>query len=68
LGKASLGKGLMRLGQDREAEHQLTQAIHTINTIADAIQTSDLRQSFLYATPVRELYDLLGQAPPTAVS
>jgi predicted ATPase/class 3 adenylate cyclase len=68
LGKAALGKVLMRLGQDHEAESRLTQAMHTINTIADAVQTPGLRNSFLHSAPVQEVYDLLGQKPPTVVS
>ena len=47
LGKAALGKVLARLGRDKEAEAQLTQATQTIEAIAANLHTPRLRHSFL---------------------
>ena len=49
LGKAALGKVLARLGRDKEAEAQLTQATQTIEAIAANLHTPRLRHSFLSA-------------------
>ena len=67
LGKAALGKVLAQLGRDKEAEAQLTQATQTIEAIATNLQTPRLHQSFLSAAPVMEIYQMLGQCPPTAM-
>jgi class 3 adenylate cyclase/tetratricopeptide (TPR) repeat protein len=66
LGKAALGKVLARLGQDKEAETQLTQATQTIEAVATNLHTPRLRQSFLSAAPVLEVYAALGHHPPPA--
>jgi tetratricopeptide (TPR) repeat protein len=64
LGQAVLGKVLAQLGRDQEAEAQLTQATHTIESIAATLHTPRLRQSFLSAAPVLEMYAILGHRPP----
>ena len=64
MGKASLGKVLIRLNRDNEAEAQLAQAAQTIETIARELRTPRLRDCFLTAAPVVELYDTLGHRPP----
>src|SRR5262249_58843380 len=66
LGQAALGKVLTRLGRDKEAEAQLTQATHTIEAIAATLHTPRLRQSFLNAMPVLKVYEALGHQPPSA--
>jgi len=66
LGKAALGKVLTRLGRDKEAEAQLTQATQTIAAIAANLQTLRLRHSFLSAVPVLQVYEVLGHQPPSA--
>ena len=66
LGKATLGKVLARLGRDQEAEAQFTQALQTIEAIAANLRTPRLRQSFLSAAPVLEVYTTLGHRPPPA--
>jgi tetratricopeptide (TPR) repeat protein len=67
LGKTALGKVLARLGRDKEAEVHFVQATHTIEAIADKLQTPRLRRSFLAAEPVVDLYRTLGQRPPPAM-
>ena len=64
MGKASLGKVLIRLNRDNEAEAQLAQAAQTIEIIARDLRTPRLRDCFLAAAPVVELYDTLGHRPP----
>ena len=64
LGQAALGKVLTRLGRDKEAEAQLTQATQTIEAIAATLHTPRLRHSFLSAGPVLEIYAVLGHRPP----
>jgi class 3 adenylate cyclase/tetratricopeptide (TPR) repeat protein len=64
LGKAALGKVLARLGRDKEAEAQLTQATQTIEGIAAKLQTPRLHHSFLSAPPVLDIYAALGYRPP----
>ena len=67
LGQAALGKVLARLGRDKEAEAQFTQATQTIEAIAANLQTPRLHHSFLNAVPVLEVYAALGHRPPTAL-
>jgi class 3 adenylate cyclase/tetratricopeptide (TPR) repeat protein len=67
LGKAALGKALARIGREKEAEMQFIQAVHTIQAIADKLQTPNLRRSFLAAEPVVDIYRILGQRPPPAM-
>jgi len=64
LGQAALGKVLAQLGRDQEAEAHLTQATHTIEAMAATLHTPRLRQSFLSAAPVLEMYAVLGHRPP----
>ena len=64
LGKAALGKVLARLGREQDAEAHFMQAAHTIEAIADKLQTPSLRRSFLAAEPVVDLYRTLGHRPP----
>jgi hypothetical protein len=66
LGQAALGKVLVRLGRDKEAEAQFIQATQTIEAIAANLQTPRLRRSFLSAAPVMEVYGALGHRPPPA--
>jgi len=67
LGKAALGKVLARLGRDKEAEAQLTQATQTIEAIAANLHTPRLYHSFLSAAPVLDIYTALGHRPPQKV-
>ena len=64
LGGVALGKVLLKLGQDKDAEAQFVGAAHTIEAIAQKLTTPALRHSFLTAIPVLEVYRLLGQPPP----
>jgi hypothetical protein len=64
LGRAALGKALVSLGKEKEAERHFTQSIHTIETIAAKLLTSRLRRSFLSAAPILEVYEILGRQPP----
>ena len=64
LGKGALGKALVRLGREKEAEAYFIQATHTIEAIADKLQTPSLRRSFLAAEPVVDIYRTLGHRPP----
>ena len=64
LEKAALGQVLARLGREQEAEAHFIQATHTIEAMADKLQTPSLRRSFLSAEPVVDLYRTLGQRPP----
>jgi class 3 adenylate cyclase/tetratricopeptide (TPR) repeat protein len=66
LGKAALGKVLARLGREPDAEACFLQAAHTIETIADNLQSPHLRHSFLSAAPVVDVYRTLGRRPPQA--
>jgi hypothetical protein len=66
LGKAALGKVLVRLGREQDAEAHFIQATHTIEAIGDKLTTPHLRRSFLTAEPVVDLYRTLGQRPPPA--
>jgi class 3 adenylate cyclase/tetratricopeptide (TPR) repeat protein len=64
LGKAALGKVLARLGRDKEAEAQLTQATLTFEAIAANLQKPRVHHSFLSAAPVLDIYAALGHQPP----
>jgi class 3 adenylate cyclase/tetratricopeptide (TPR) repeat protein len=63
-GKAALGKVLSRLGRDKDAEARFAQAAQAIDGIAGKLTTPGLRQSFLSAEPVAEVYRALGRRPP----
>jgi hypothetical protein len=64
LGRAVFGRVLARLGRDRDAEAQLTQAAETIEGIAGRLTTVSLRRSFLGAEPVLEVYRALARRLP----
>jgi len=64
IGHAALGRVLTRLGQDGEAEAQLTAAAHAIESIATKLVTPDLRQKFLAAEPVADVFRTLGRTGP----
>jgi hypothetical protein len=65
LGTAGLGKVLVRLGREHDAEAHFRQAAQTIEALADKLQTPRLRRSFLAAEPVVDIYRTLGQRPPS---
>jgi tetratricopeptide (TPR) repeat protein len=67
LGQAALGKVLVRLGRDKGAEAQLTQATQTIEAIAANLHTPRLYHSFLSAAPVLDIYTAVGHRPPQKV-
>jgi hypothetical protein len=63
IAQAALGHVFTRLGRDREGEAQLTAAAHTIESIATKL-TPHLRQSFLAAEPVADVFRTLGRRAP----
>jgi tetratricopeptide (TPR) repeat protein len=65
MGKAAQALALMQLDKDEEAEMLLTQAAQTIEAIVADLQTPRLRNCFLNAAPVVEIYHTLGRRPPT---
>jgi tetratricopeptide (TPR) repeat protein len=64
MGTLALGKLLMRLGRDKEAEVAFNSAAATIESIAAALKTDVLIRSFLAAPPVLEAFQVLGRRPP----
>ncbi len=64
MGRAALAKVLGHLGREREAEAELAGAAKTIEAIASRLTTPRLRQSFLGAEPVIEVFRTLGRHPP----
>ncbi len=66
LGKAALGKVLARVGKDKEAERQLSQATQTVEGVLGKLQAPRLRHSFMTAEPVEEIYRTLGRRPPVS--
>ncbi len=64
IGALALGKLLMRLGRDKEAEVAFNTAAATIESIATALKTNVLIRSFLAAPPVLEAFQALGRRPP----
>jgi tetratricopeptide (TPR) repeat protein len=64
MGHAALGQVFMRLGQDQAAEAQLTAAAETIESIAVHLVTPQLRQRFVTAAPVLEVFQTLGRTAP----
>jgi class 3 adenylate cyclase/tetratricopeptide (TPR) repeat protein len=64
MGTLALGKLLMRLGKDKEAEVAFKTAAVTIESIAAALKTDVLVRSFLAAPPVLEVFQVLGRRPP----
>jgi tetratricopeptide (TPR) repeat protein len=66
MGSFALGKLLVRLGKDKEAEGAFNAAAGTIESIASALKTEALIRSFLAAAPVIEVFRVLGRIPPVA--
>jgi hypothetical protein len=64
MGTLTLGKMLMRLGKDKEAETAFKTSAETIEWIAARLKTDSLIQNFLAAPPVREVFQTLGRRPP----
>jgi len=62
----ALGKTLIRLGRDKEAEAAFKSSAETIESIAAPLETPSLVQSFLGAPPVREVFKTLGRGQLTA--
>lgn len=54
----------MQLGRDKDAEAALLGSTQTIESIARRLTTPRLRQTFLTAEPVAEIYRTLGRWPP----
>jgi class 3 adenylate cyclase/tetratricopeptide (TPR) repeat protein len=65
MGALALGKTLLRVGQDKEAETAFKISAETIETIAAALKTDSLIRCFRDAPPVREVFQLLGRHPPS---
>jgi len=63
MGTLALGKTLVRLGEDKEAEAAFNASADSIESIAAALKTDSLIQSFLSAPPVRETFQILGRSP-----
>ena len=65
IAQAALGRTFYRLGRDEAAEAAYRQAARVIDALAATLTTPRLRQSFLAAEPVLEVYRALGrrQAP-----
>ena len=66
MGRCSLGQVLLKLGREREAEQQFTDALRTLEAIANNLHTPGLKKSLLASQPVTELYSALGRRPPIA--
>ncbi len=64
MGALALGKVLLTLGKDKEAEAAFSTAAATIESIATALKTDVLVRSFLAAAPVLEAFQVLGRRPP----
>jgi len=64
MGALALGKTLIRLGKDKEAEVAFKAAAATIESIAAALKTDALIRSFLAAPSVLEVFQVLGRRPP----
>jgi len=65
MGSLALGKTLIRLGKDNEAEASFKTAAATIESIAAALKTQSLIRGFLSAQPVLEVFQALGRHAPT---
>jgi tetratricopeptide (TPR) repeat protein len=66
MGTLALGKTFVRVGKDKEAETAFNTAAETIESIAAALKTDSLIQSFLAAPLVREVFQILGRHPLTS--
>jgi tetratricopeptide (TPR) repeat protein len=64
MGTLALGKLLLKLARDKEAEVAFNTAAATIESIAVALKTDVLLRSFLAAPPVLEAFKVLGRRPP----
>jgi tetratricopeptide (TPR) repeat protein len=65
MGTLALGKLLLKLARDKEAEVAFNAAAAAIESIAAALKTDSLIRSFLAAPPVLEVFQMLGRRPPT---
>ena len=63
IGAFALGKALMKLGKEKEAEAAFNLSAVTIESIAAALATDTLIRSFLGAPLVVEVFQLLGHRP-----
>jgi len=63
MGALALGKVLIRLGKDKEAEQAFITAAGTIESVGSALKTEALIRSFLAAPPVIEVFRVLGRIP-----
>jgi class 3 adenylate cyclase/tetratricopeptide (TPR) repeat protein len=63
IAQAALGRTFYRLGRDEAAEAAYRQAARVIDALAATLTTPRLRQSFLAAEPVLEVYRALGRGP-----
>jgi tetratricopeptide (TPR) repeat protein len=64
MGTLALGRLLIKLGRDKEAEVAFNTAAATIESIAAALKTDVLIRSFLSAPSVLEAFKMLGRRPP----
>jgi len=64
MGALALGKLLMRLGKDKEAEVAFNTSAAAIEAIAAGLKTDFLSRAFLAAPPVLEVFKLLGRRAP----
>jgi tetratricopeptide (TPR) repeat protein len=64
IGTLALGKLLIRLGNDKEAEVAFDTAAATIESIAAGLKTDFLARAFVSAPPVLEVFKVLGRRPP----
>jgi class 3 adenylate cyclase/tetratricopeptide (TPR) repeat protein len=63
MGSLALGKMLMRLGKDKDAEASFRTAAATIESILGALKTDSLIRSFISAQPVFEVFQTLNRQP-----
>jgi class 3 adenylate cyclase/tetratricopeptide (TPR) repeat protein len=63
IGALALGKLLMRLGKDKEAEVAFNTSAATVESIAAGLKTDFLSRAFVSAPPVLEVFKLLGRRP-----
>jgi tetratricopeptide (TPR) repeat protein len=68
MGRSALGKVLVALGRDKEAESEFMKAAATIEAVGARLKTPALVGSFLVAQPVCEVYKILGGRPPEPAS
>ena len=68
MGSLVLGKALIRLGKDKDAEASFENAAATIESIVATLKTDSLIHSFISASPVLEVFQALGRHPTIAPS